>query len=294
MFKKILKKIALAATLVCMTFAVTASSACNVETDHPTVRITIEFNAKKYNLDYTLYRNMYPGTVRHFIELAENGFYNGMLVHDYDSGDWFTGGFDYVEDDYKALNNNEGFMTEYLFTHSKEQEYLDLFDGGKLTPTVFREDNEAALPTLVGEFSENNSPEIKNGARIAEAGALKMFYYEKDVNDKALVDFDDPKGLFRQDYRYNCATSIFSIQVGSSTYREDKYCVFATINNLSTLNDLIDDIAKYFEDQDIDAISANGVPVDRLVEQLLDLDTEANFTLPGTPIIIRSVTVTGY
>lgn len=309
MFKQLLKKLALAAILVCMVFAVAAASACNAETKHPKVRITVEFNSQKYELNYTLYRNMYPNTVRRFIELADRGYYKDMLVHDYRANDWLSGGYDYVAAEYDAAAEIDS-ITEYLQGHSKEQEFLDLFDANKITPTVYKESaydkknnrilvKDSALPTLIGEFYNNINQEIENGALTAELGTLKMFYYEKESTGKVHVDTRNKQKeiIFNADYKTNCATTIFAMQVGSgSEYGESNYCVFGKMDSTSKLIALLDDISDYYDGDDVKSVSAKDVRVDNLVERFSDKDgdkgKEVNFTLSKQPIIIRSVKVT--
>lgn len=310
MFKKLVKKLALAATLACVTTAVAASvSACNIETDHPEVRITIEFDGVGYELDYTLYRNMYPNTVRHFIELSENGFYTDMLIHDYRTADWLTGGFAYDELEYNTASQENAYAS-YLEEHSLESNYMELFEAGKLTPTVYSGSEydgsnqilikESALPTLIGEFKNNINQVIEKGALTAEQGVLKMYYYGKSTTGKVHVMPDNDQIIWNADYKTNCATSVFAMQVGSgSSITASDYCVFGKMESTSALIDLLNAIDDYY----IDADSASGrtiedVNVDNLVEvyssEAADKGIEVDFTLPTTPIIVRSVKVTKY
>ena len=307
MFKKLVKKLIAAACVVGMTCAITLSSAaCNIETAHPKVRISVEFNEVVYELDYTLYRDMYPNTVRHFIELSESGFYNDVLIHNYRTSDWFSGGYSYNADDYAHSSAVQAYA-DYLENHSKESEYSELVNDGTLTPTVFAKtkyddsgkeviDSESALPTLVGEFDSNKFHEIENGALNAEMGVLKMFYYEKSATQKAYVRFENDQPYMR-DYKYNCATSVFAMQVGaSSSYSEDKYCVFGKMDSTSALTDLIDAIDEYF-DGSVTSVSANDVNVDNyenFSEKDSDRGIEVDFVLPSQPIVIKTIKVIGY
>lgn len=308
MFKKLVKKLAIGATLVCMAGGFVAASACAIESKHPSVRITVEFDDNTYELRYTLYRNMYPNTVRHFIELADNGYYDDMIVHDYRASDWLTGGFSYVADEYaRGAESGSGALAEYLEEHSKEQSYMDLFEAGSLTPSVYGKYSydekhnqilaaEDALPTLIGEFHNNINQVIDNGALLAEFGALKMYYYSKDSTNKVYVTPTSDQNLLA-DYKKNCATSIFSIQVGSgSSIDEDDYCVFARLDNSEDLTKLMDAVEEYESDTGADAISVNDVSCDNLVEvfsdEASDRGIEIDVTLPASPIIIRTVKVT--
>ena len=105
--------------------------------NHPEVRITYEFNGENYAVEYKLYRNMYPHTVRRFVELSENGFYDNMIIHNYQTNDWFTGGYTYNEADYSANVDNAGQMSDYFDTFSKEEAYNELFTAGKLSASVY-------------------------------------------------------------------------------------------------------------------------------------------------------------
>ena len=226
-------------------------SACNIKTSHPRAKITVDFNNISYDIEYTLYRNMYPQTVQHFIELADAGFYDNMIVHNYNtSTDWFTGAYSYnavseTSDEVyatydKAYGGGENALLEYLENNSKEEEYYALAANNTLTPTVFKKigyDDKGkpvpqdALATLIGEFSANDHKIEKNPLE-AKMGCLKMFYYEKDESNKKATIVNSAGQILEHDYQYNCATSIFSMQVGNTTsYSKDKYCVFATLRN---------------------------------------------------------------
>lgn len=310
MFKKLIKRFIIAATLVCMAGTVAATAtACNIETDHPQVRISVEFNNRTYDLEYVLYRNMYPNTVRHFIELTENGYYNNTMIHDYRTNDWFSGGYAYDAGAYEAATLVNAYA-DYLEGHSLEQKYMDLFNGGKLTPTVFATfsefdkdnqvvDKDSALPTLVGEFSANKSPEILKGALTAEQGTLKMYYYEKQSTGKLNVLFNDDF-TYSRDYKYNCATSIFSMQVGSgSSYGAQNYCVFGKMESTAALNDLIEAVEDYYDsDSGANSVTVDNVKVDSLVEvystETEDKGIEESFVLPALPIVIKTIYVTKY
>ena len=59
---KRIKNAVLAAALASVVAISGAASACTVKTSHPRAKITISFNEKTYDLEYTLYRTMYPQT----------------------------------------------------------------------------------------------------------------------------------------------------------------------------------------------------------------------------------------
>lgn len=298
MIKSLLKKLFLSATLLCTVGAAAAMSACNIETSHPEVKITIEFDENTYELDYTLYRNMYPNTVRHFMELCGNGFYDNTVVHNYTSNDWFSGGYYYDSATYSAAAaGGTGAMSEYLEAHSCESSYIELFKSGQLTPTVYKAEVKAdeALPTLIGEFYNNIKQEIKQGSLSASYGSLKMFYYDKTTTEKVTVTPTDDQVIPNASYKYNCATSIFIMQVGaSSSYGKDNYCVFGRLESTTVLSDLQEAVSEYLVGNDL--VSANNVSVENEVETFSETDRylEQDFQLTSAPILIKSVKITKY
>lgn len=297
-----------------------AVSACTVKTKHPRAKITIEFNSVTYNIEYTLYRNMYPQTVQHFIELADSGFYNDMIVHNYTSTDWFSGAYAYngsaeTAGYDAAFTAGSSSVREYLEHNGKEAEYYNLFNAGRLTPSVYKKLSydgngkeqvvkEDALPTLIGEFSLNDH-RIKQNPVTADYGVLKMYYYNKgDTNQKVAIENSFGQ-LLEHDYKYNCATSVFAIQVSGSdgAYSESTYCTFARLRNdksRSRLDALIEAISDYISDE-LDGVSGDftrsvSVAVDTL-DSFADEGGQAietTFSTTQMPIKIKSVKITKY
>lgn len=284
-----------------------ALSACTIKTDHPQVKIIVSFLEEEYEIEYKLYRNMYPQTVQHFIELSDAGFYKDMIVHDYlDGRDWLSGAYSYSEEDSELYVASS--FSEYLEKNYKEEEYYALFENGKLSPSVYSQptyDNnnnltvskEDALPTLIGEFSNNNHS-IKKGELNAEFGALKMFYFDKGDSQQKVTVKNWAGQVFTQDYKYNCATSVFSMQVGGSSYSKANYCVFGKIKNDNArdeLNKLIDAIDEYRNEVSSNKFETGvATRVDTLDTFAENGETEVTFTLTSKPIIIKSVKVTKY
>ena len=95
MAKNIMKKtlcLALAVSSACVSLA--TMTAC--ETSHPKVEMVLEFNNQTYTLEYNLNRKLTPATARHFLELVDAKFYDGLCVHDYQTSNnqasnWYTG-----------------------------------------------------------------------------------------------------------------------------------------------------------------------------------------------------------
>jgi hypothetical protein len=123
--KKILRKITcgILATACALGCAATLT-AC--ETTHPEVEMTIEFNGKTYTLEYKLYRDLAPQTVKHFLWLADNGYYDGLCVHDYSQDDYtrmYTGAYQAAEDTEDA----DGLVYRKYYDTIKESKDFDDF-----------------------------------------------------------------------------------------------------------------------------------------------------------------------
>lgn len=305
MSKKI-KYVIITFVLACVVAVSAIMSACTIKTNHPQAKITVSFNNETYVINYKMYRNMYPKTVQHFIELADANFYDNMIVHDYKSGsDWFTGGYSYDADNY-----NTATFGEYLENNNKEEAYYALSNGGKLTQSVYSKlsydnsgkavvEDKDALATLIGEFSDN-AHNIEKNALSAKIGCLKMYYYNKGDSNQKAVTVNSFNQIIEQDYKYNCATSLFAMQVGSSGLTASKYCIFAELladSDRNVLQELMDAVTKYSTD-----IGANKFTnsVDTTVDKLDAFsaeggrDIQQTFVMTSLPIVIQSVKITKY
>lgn len=274
--------------------AVPFMSGC--ESSHPEAVITISYDGTEYELNYKLYRNMYPQTIRHFIELTESGFYNNTIIHNYSGSSYmYGGGYSYAdtyEDDYEE---GELGMLDYFETNSKEQAYYNLFTSGIFTPSVYRRFIDGnyiePLPTVIGEVGETHP--IKHGALTGSFGALRMYYSDKSFDD----DFDDTvyldkdgndDGVIMADYEQHSATSLFSIQTSSSSGSSD-YCIFGQLIETQALTDLISAIES-------DTVTVSDVPIDTRDVLLGEADVAnfEDFTVTALPIIVVSVEITRY
>ncbi|MCD8372973.1 MAG: peptidylprolyl isomerase [Clostridia bacterium] len=320
-FKKLARALCIGA-LAATVGGAAAMSGCAIETNHPRAKITIEFNDETYTLSYTLYRNMYPVTVRHFIELAKAGFYDNTIIHDYGSNDWYGGGYSYVsetnadEDIYSYGDSySDSSMDEYLEDNDLESAYLKLFNDGNLTASVYTDysgfdknddmqvNDEDAYHTLYGEFSSNNHT-IANGELTNTFGNLKMYYTAKVIEDDAAAQVyvkTNKKEVLVADYKYNSATSLFAIQVGeSSSLSYTSYATFAELSNdtsVDNLNDLLDAIDDYISDNYNDDNNKFTTGVDVYtdnIEQIASPATAVSYTVTAKPIIIKSVKITKY
>lgn len=274
--------------------AATVPMLTGCSTDHPEAKITIKYDGVEYVLNYTLYRNMYPQTVKHFIELTDSGFYNNMIVHNYQASNLYTGGYTYREDDEwsytAAYSGGEDDLRDYLDAISKEKEYeLLASDTSKITPSVYHNYSTKdgySLPTttLIGEFSSNQH-KIDNGALKNAYGSLKMYYSSKtDVKDRVYLDkYGSDPGVMGE-YRYNRATSLFSIYTGSSTSSDSSYCIFAKIKNTEPLESLKVAISRQLVTDEVKLY----------VDKFEDSPVEETYRITKYPIIIESVIITKY
>lgn len=302
-FKK-LGRIACVVALSGMALAVPFMSGCN--TNHPEAKITIEFNGSSYVLEYKMYRNMYPQTVKHFIELADQKFYNNTIIHNYQTSYWYGGGYAYeesgeegdVEGSYSAAyEQGANEIRDYLDAVSKEKAYETLAKAGKLTPSVYKNfingEYSQPLDTLIGEFS-NNQHKIKKGALRGSFGALRMYYSSKTddkAKDRVYLDKTGSAAGVMGEYRYNSTTSLFSIQTSTSTSSDSSYCIFATLKNSDVLTKLRTAVRSKITSDNTTAVK---LYVDNY-DDILDANTvEATYTVTSTPIIVKSVVITKY
>lgn len=274
-----------------------ALSLSSCESAWPKVTMDVSFNGNTYSIAYRLNREYFPQTVRHFIELAESGFYDGMVFHDYTSKGMYSGAYTYDKDENYGLKERDYF------------EYIEAKDLS-LTQSVFKKTDstpkaENGLNTLFGEF-ENNGYTISNNSQSYGAekkGSLVMYYPSaSDVSDsfKVTTEVSRASGdakYQKKDYSYNCATSLFYVSFESKSVVNKSYCVFG---------DLFDDKAKLVYESLIDAIDdyIDGVGADEFTEEAVmpifvndpyydDYNLTTTYDVPVSPIVIKSVKVEG-
>lgn len=304
MTKRILKTLFFGVAMTTVVAVSAMFAGCTIETKHPEVKISVEFNSNTYELEYKMYRNMYPQTVKHFIELADAGFYNDTVIHNYTSSDMFAGGYVYDADDYaEAIKDN--YIGDYLGKDEicLEDKYDELFANNKLTASVYRTvDLSMPLKTVMGEFYKNINQEIEKGSLTAKYGTLKMFYYEKKSTQQVYVTPTSDQTI-TANYKYNCATSLFMMQIGSSSsYSASDYCTFGEIKDSAALDALVEALNDYIEDNydsDIsDFTQSATVRVDNNDDfsnkDITDRGISTTFAVPRSAIVIKSVTVTKY
>ncbi len=297
--KKFFKRVVVGVAALAVLCSVPLMSSC--ETSHPEAEITISYNGEEYVLKYKLYRNMYPQTVRHFIELADAGFYDNTIIHDYSGSYMYGGGYSYSGSDDTQYESNyetdyeEGqeAMREYFENTSKEAQYYELFTNGAFTYSVYRDyingEYVDPLPTVIGEVGETHV--ILHGALSGGFGALRMYYSDKelDVGDEVYLDKDNNEdGTLLASYLEHSATSIFSIQTTTSGGTED-YCIFGELIDTDPLTELYEEIS---ED---DTLSVSNVEIDLYDEIISDRYTnKTSYTVTSIPIIVTSVRITKY
>ena len=93
MKKKILRRVVAVGTTALIAAGAMAMFAGCTTSNNPEVTITYTFNGEDYKVDYILSRVDAPRTVQHFIELADAGFYDGLVVHDYQDSTICSGGY---------------------------------------------------------------------------------------------------------------------------------------------------------------------------------------------------------
>jgi cyclophilin family peptidyl-prolyl cis-trans isomerase len=187
-----MKKIACAAlATVSVVGCVGMFTAC--ETKNPEVKMQIEFEGETYTLEYKLYRELAPATVKHFLKLAENAYYDGVCVHDFeDSAKMYTGAYEYnasAEFGGLVYKNYYDIVASY-----KDFNHTVWANSDKATPTY----------TLKGEFSAN-SFKVESGALKQSFGSLTMQYSVKDFEDieEVAVLRADGEKTDNKKYEYN-------------------------------------------------------------------------------------------
>ncbi|MBE7080398.1 MAG: hypothetical protein E7371_04085 [Clostridiales bacterium] len=296
MSKKMMKRI------VCNAVATLSAVAClgmatSCETAHPEVEMTITFQDTPYVLEYELYRNIAPSTVKHFLWLAGNGYYDGLCIHDYDASAkrMYTGA-------YTADTNEESGLKykSYYEEIAKFENYADF------PVSVWADkDGKEALYTVYGEF-ENNGFVVENGAKKQSYGSLTMYYTEKSTAAKVYAPYlsGDSNEFATRQYKYNSATSQFFISLSTTASSSVSYCTFATLDedSVEVLESLEDAIAEFIKAEYGDDATASEfvhkekiqIDTDDLYEDAELLKDSNAFEVPNAEIKVTSVKVKKY
>ena len=299
--KKFLKK-AISATLATVSILGGAFAFTSCTTNNPEVQMDISFNGTTYFLKYKLYRKLAPNTVNHFLALVENGYYNEMdgqsiCIHDYSTSKWYTGAYSYNA----ASEENGGLSYRDYFSIVSAYANKDFL-------SVWR-DTDMSMPTytLYGEFP-NNGMEMAKGSFLAPSfGSLAMYYESKGDNADEFdvyVNRVDGEGIRKVKYEKNSATSMFSINLSSSS-TDKSHCTFATLLNDSSIEELEKlqaAVNKFIETNFPDSDEEGAQTFTKEVEisygqgdPFVDnAGLTAEYDVPTTPIIIKSIKVLKY
>ena len=289
--KKMFKKVVCAALTAASVLGAAATFA-GCTTDHPEVEMQIGFNGKTYTLEYKLYRKKATNTVNHFLALAENGYYDGLCVHNYTDAKWYTGAYAY-----NANSEVDGGLSykDYFSTVSQysNKDFVSVWlDKEKATPTY----------TLYGEFSENGMTIAKGDFLSQSFGSLSMYYTNKGEGEyDVYVQRLDGNGMAKKRYEMNSATSMFAINLTGSGV-DKSHATFALLmeDSVDELKDLQSAIASYikanFSDEEEGSSFAEEVELhygqgDPFIE---DAELTVTYNVPTMPIVIKKVSVKKY
>ena len=285
---KNVKKIICGALAAVSAFGCAATlTAC--ETSHPEMEMEIEFLGETYVLSYEMARNVTPATVNHFIWLVDNGYYDGLCVHDYDADSkMFTGAYK------AAVEATDADGLSYVSYYSEIAKY----ENYASFPYSVWLDNEKKTPTytLYGEFEKNNA-QVESGKINEKFGSLSMYYYDSSKYEASNTDVwgareTDSEKLYKRTYEKNSATSLFymNLQEDANSYNKS-YCTFATLSEDSV--DVLKDLVEAIENQD-DFVEAHSVRVLEDDAVLGEYEMSVSFNVPQKEIKIKSMKITKY
>lgn len=287
---KLVSVIAAALLVLAMSFAFVGC-----ETKHPEISVKISFNEETYELEYKLYRNMYPQTVAHYLELIDMKYFDGTVIHDYRSdrmvgGAYYYDGEDVVDDlvakDYDAATKDENGNV----TLKNVSVWAD-------------ESKTTAYNTLYGEFSKN-AFEIENNGLANTLGAIGTYYYTPaNTSQKVYIQRNGDKEMDTRPYCYNATTSMFYLYTGSSG-TETAYCTFGVLNGKKyeeKFQELLDAIEAYTLDI-LNGGDEEGTEVFTTEETMTIEDgyweessyEDVSFSIPRAKIVIEQVKVLKY
>lgn len=290
----------LAAVLLAVLLVFGASFAfVGCETKRPVISVRITFYENTYELEYELYRNMYPQTVAHYLELIDMDYFDGTVIHDYQSnrmvgGGYYYDGEDVVEDlaekDYDAATLNE--------------------DGTVALENVSvwaDENKETAYNTLYGEF-EDNGARVENNGLTNQLGSIGTYYYtphanSADKSQKVYVQLNQDSSMDTRPYCYNSVRSMFYLYTGSSG-TETAYCTFGLLkdsDDAETFQQLLDDIEEYTLET-LNEGDESGTEIFTTEKQVTiedrywieDTYEDVTFNVPRAKIVIEEMRVVKY
>ncbi len=302
MKKKLLRRAFAVGTTALIAVGSMAMFAGCTTSNNPEITITYTFNGEDYEVDYILSRIDAPKTVQHFIELADAGFYDGLVIHDYQSNALYTGGY--------RLETTDGQSELVEVDYLTEVKALEQEKGITFTQSVWMDEARTQpLYAVYGEFSKNGV-EQENGKELsATQGALVMYYTDKGTGSEQVwvqradggTD-NDGEEYQALSYKYNSATSLFYTFTGENITSSDSYCVFGMASDYAgqMTDGLLAAINDYIDTLDEDASFTTSLTNQKLntydpFRSVQTAGLTADFLTPiDMPIIVKSVVVNKY
>ncbi len=333
--KKSFRLLAIAATAAIGLGSVALFAGCT--TDNPEITITYEFNGNEYKVEYKLSRKGAPTTVQHFIELAETGYYNGTIIHDYQSNALYGGGYRWdpeaeenqqglVEKDYWTELRNYEAANGYIYTQSVYANGADMASylsslqtGYTAGGTAYSaSDTQIPLYTLYGEFSNNGVTANSKTYTHNQRGIIAMYYTDNgedatrvatrrsDGGENNKNDEGKPEETQQgSSYKTNCATSLFYTFTAASggSSLDAKYAAFGVTKDFAQMQALLDAIDEYTDslpaEEGEEASFTEEVHIGNVnqydpIDRVRNSGISADYNVPKSPIVIKSVTVDKY
>lgn len=293
-------KIAKFATLLIAALLVLTASLAFVgcETKRPEISMKITFNGETYELEYVLYRNMYPQTVAHYLELIDMGYYDGTVIHDYQSSRMVGGGYYYESAD---ADVEDDLLEKDYDAATKDENGNVTLDNVSVWADA---DKTVAYNTLYGEGTKQLT--IENNGLTNQFGALGTYYYtplRTSEDLKVWVQKNGTGEMVERDYCYNSATSLFYLFTGSSASNPE-FCTFGLLKDSGdeeTFQNLLDAIEEYtletLNGGDEEGTEVFTTEVPRTIEdEYWDESSyeDVTFNVPRAKIVIEEVRVLKY
>lgn len=261
------------------------------ESKNPEISVNIEFNGEEYSLTYKLHRDLYSQTVAHYIELIDKDFFDGTVVHDFQSNRMVAGGYTYTD-----LEN--GDVLDDLTALDYDGATKDA-DGNVTLEniTVWKDaDRNEATNRLHGETSVNGFS-VSEGGLNNKFGVLGTYSYVP-TGEKTNVTFKQSSkdDYGHSEYYKNSTTSMFYIYTSTSSSTDRNYCVFGELaddESKQVLEDLLDAIDDYQSDNELDSFTEEHEVTIR-DEFVSGGSYEATFDVPAAKVVITSVEVNKY
>ena len=258
---------------------------------HPEIEMRITFNGEEYVLTYRLYRNYYRQTVDHYMELIEEGYFDGTVIHDYQKDRMVSGGYTYEDmengdavDDLKALDYDAATT--------------DADGNVTLNSITVWADVDRTLPTnrLHGEISGNGFS-VEDGGLSNRKGALGAYTYVSSTEKRQVTySYSSTDGYGQSEYYKNSFTGLFYIYKSTSSSPAGNYCVFGELADDASedaFDELLNAIEAYTEEND-NTFTETKEDV-RIYDEFVDGGSyNVDFSVPVAKIVIEEIRVTKY